>query len=131
MTSRAPRHGRPQPNLPVQDPGSAGRGGTRPARPILEPPVLVIDPAGLSLIEPDEAEQVVGPDAGEQIGDLRRLPGDLTDPDFRQDYGSLGDYPHLGDGGQERIVEGVVALIVVPVDPDPGDVGWPPATSPG
>ena len=85
----------------------------------------MVEAVGLRLVEPDEAEQVAGPHPGEQVGDLRRLTGPLADAGLGQQDGPFGEDPHLGDGRQERVAEGVVAFEVVPVDADPGDVGGP------
>src|SRR5215831_294939 len=92
----------------VPERGQAGRVA-------LEPPVLVVDPVVLGLVEPHETEQVVGPDAGEQVGDLRRLPGHLPDADLGEEYRPLREYPYFGDGRQEGAVERVRAQVVISV----------------
>ena len=57
---------------------------------LAEPPVLVVQALMLGHVEPDQAEQAVPADAGEQAGNLRGLPGARPDADLGERGSACG-----------------------------------------
>src|ERR1017187_3179091 len=90
---------------------------------VLDAPVLVVDPAVLGLVEPDQAQRPGCAHAVEQVADLDELAGGGADGGFGEEDGVGGEGADLGDGLAEDAGEGVGGAVVVAVDADPGDVG--------
>src|SRR6478609_10629320 len=123
-TCRTPlRSGRPKTRTTLREasggpavaPGAFAEGRERLRA--AQPPVL-----GVSDVEPDEPEQPVQADSGEQVGDLRRLArggygSGLRDEDGSTRYLAYGRY-----GRPEQRTERRRRVVVVAVDADPGHV---------
>src|SRR6202021_664616 len=93
--------------------------GDRGRQAVFEPPVLMIDPAVLGLVEPHQPERLVGRHALEQVQDLDGLAGLGTGGGLRQQHRPAREGPYLFDGLAEDADEGVARPLVVTVDADP------------
>src|SRR6266571_523687 len=89
---------------------------------VFDPPVLVVDPLVLSLVEPHNPERVVLAHPGEQVADLDELAGLGPHRGLGQQHRLVGERPHLVNGAAEYPGECVGRKVVVAVDADPGDI---------
>ena len=90
---------------------------------IFQSPVLMIDPAVLGLVEPDQPEQMVATNPGEQARDDASLPSDLSGGCLGEQQWFPGEFPNRSEGGAEDPGEGINPVVVVPVYACPVDVG--------
>ncbi len=74
---------------------------------------------GVCGVEPHEPEQPVGMNAGEQVGDLRRLAGGRHRAGLGDEYRIAGELPHGPDRRPEQGSELPVWLEVIAVDSNP------------
>src|SRR5690348_4801661 len=103
------------------------RGGTAPERRfgrliVFDTPVLVVNAVVLRDVEPHQPERAIVAHSGEQVRDLPGLISFGTHRDLGQQHRSTGKGPYFGDSLAEDAEEGLRRIIVITVDPDPGDV---------
>src|SRR6266568_4656118 len=82
------------------------------------PPVLVVDPVVLGLVEPHQSERLVLVHPGEQVVDLEELARVGPYRGLRQQHRPGGELPHLVNSGAEDAGERIRGMKVVAVDAD-------------
>src|SRR5580700_4168199 len=88
----------------------------------LEPPVLLVLAAVLGHVEPDEPEQLAGPQPGEQVVDAADLVTRARPDRGLGNDDRLAVPADLTQHRPEHVPERVAALSEISVDPYPGDV---------
>src|ERR1022692_3598768 len=89
---------------------------------IFQSPVLMIDPAVLGLVEPDQPEQMVATNPGEQARDDASLPSDLSGGCLGEQQWFPGEFSYRVDGGPENSGKGVLPIIVISVNSCPVNI---------